>query len=88
MAASVAPSGAGGKWDKFVGKPGQTYTLYSDGRGAILAATFGAGGPAGKATFIRAITFSRGANRTSASVVKLGASWVLQGALQGSDKTC
>lgn len=62
----------------FVGKAGQTYTLYSDGKGATLAATLGAGGPSGKAIFIRSITFSRGPNRTTAAVVKLGASWVLQ----------
>ncbi|KAL4428198.1 hypothetical protein ABPG75_002287 [Micractinium tetrahymenae] len=68
----------GGKWDMFVGQPGQTYTLYSDGRGATLTALFGAGGPTGKATFIRAITFSRGPNRTSATLARLGASWVLQ----------
>ncbi|KAL4443654.1 hypothetical protein ABPG75_011391 [Micractinium tetrahymenae] len=68
----------GGPYDLFVGQPGQTYTLYSDGRGATLAALFGAGGPTGKATFIRAITLSRGPNRTSATLARLGASWVLQ----------
>ena len=75
---SVPLLSAGGKWDKFVGRPGQTYTLYSDGQGATLAATFGAGGPNGNATFIRAIAFSCGASRATATVVKLGASWVLR----------
>ncbi|KAL4433924.1 hypothetical protein ABPG75_000365 [Micractinium tetrahymenae] len=68
----------GGRWDLFTGQAGRAYTLYTDGKGVRLDSTFGAGGPDGKATFIRALTFTRGLVRVTATLSKPGAAWVLQ----------
>ena len=74
---------AGGPWKLFKGQPGKTYTLYTDGTGVKLDATFGAGGFQGKATFIRAITLTRKSVGTSATLVQQGNKWVLKGGLRG-----
>ena len=44
-----------------------------------LNSLFGAGGRDGTATFIRSITFLRGTNKVTASLVNIGKDWVLQG---------
>ena len=71
---------AGGKWNSFPGQAGRSYTLYTDGSGARLDSTFGAGGLSGKATFIRAVAFARGKARVTAGLAKTAqGKWVLQG---------
>jgi hypothetical protein len=75
----LAPN-AGGRWKLFKGQPRKTYRLYSDGSGATLDATFGAGGLRGKATFIRAIAFGHGRDRVVALLQKQqGGKWLLTG---------
>jgi hypothetical protein len=73
------PPVADGKWFNFKGRPGGTYNLYTDGGGARLDCTFGAGGFGGKATFVRAIKFTRGTDRVTAVLAKAGKQWVLTG---------
>ena len=73
------PPFADGKWFNFKGRPGGTYNLYTDGGGARLDCTFGAGGFGGKATFVRAIKFTRGTDRVTAVLAKAGKQWVLTG---------
>jgi hypothetical protein len=73
---------AGGPWKLFKGVPGKTYTLYTDGNATKLTVTFGAGGLKGKATFIRALQFSRKGVGSSATLVQVGKKWVLRGEWQ------
>ncbi|KAI3423403.1 hypothetical protein D9Q98_010620, partial [Chlorella vulgaris] len=68
----------GGPWKLFKGVPGKTYTLYTDGNATKLTVTFGAGGLKGKATFIRALQFSRKGVGSSATLVQVGKKWVLR----------
>lgn len=67
------------KWFAFKGGAGETYTLLTAGDGSRLDGTFAAGGLKGKATFVRAITFTRGAARAKAILHKQGGKWVLTG---------
>lgn len=70
---------AAGPWSLFKGVPGGVYDLYTDRQGVKLASTFGAGGTNGKSTFIRQISFTRGAGqRITAGVTRVGTNWVLQ----------
>ncbi|PSC70303.1 T-RNA-binding domain, partial [Micractinium conductrix] len=73
----------GGPWNLAKGQPGNTYSLYRDGQGAKLNSLFGAGGRDGTATFIRSITFLRGTNKVTASLVNIGKDWVLQVVVNG-----
>lgn len=67
-----------GPWKLFPGAPGKTYNLFQDGTMSKLDSLFAAGGPGGKATFIRGITFSRGpAVQVSAMLNKIGKQWKL-----------
>jgi hypothetical protein len=74
------PLFAGGRWNLFKGQPGKAYRLYSDGSGATLDATFGAGGLKGKATFVRALAFAHGKDRVTAVLQKQkNGNWLLAG---------
>jgi hypothetical protein len=73
----------GGKWNSFAGQAGKSYTLYTDGSGARLDSTFGAGGLSGKATFIRAVAFRGNARVTARLAKNAQGKWVLQG--EGGD---
>lgn len=70
---------AGGRWNFIKGVPGNSYSMYTDGKGTKLSTTFAAGGYSGKATFIRAVQLTRGSLGASATLVKVNNRWVLKG---------
>ncbi|KAL4448069.1 hypothetical protein ABPG75_005288 [Micractinium tetrahymenae] len=70
-------SPAGTPWNTLKGSAGQPYTLYTDGWGTKLTCTLGLGGAGGKATFVRALAFTRGANTVTALLVNNTNTWVL-----------
>ncbi|PSC74261.1 hypothetical protein C2E20_2516 [Micractinium conductrix] len=67
----------GAAWGNFPGRPGGSYLLYRDGKGARLAVTFGAGGKDGKGTFIRSLVFTRGLAKVTADLREIGTQWRL-----------
>lgn len=59
---------AGGRWGLLTGQAGKVYSLYTDGTGCSWAAPGSAGEPGGKATFIRALTFTGGLVRVTTAL--------------------
>lgn len=78
---------SGGAWNTLIGKPG-SYLLYSDGAGVRFDAQIvsAAGNP--KALFIQAVTLTRGALRTTATLSKVGAQWQTTGAASHNASDC
>ena len=74
------PCAAGARWTKFAGQPGYTYTLLSEGDGTQVDSTFEAGGLGGKATFVRALSFTRAGARVTITLTRTTAGkWLLTG---------
>lgn len=70
---------SGGPWSTVVGSPG-AYLLYSDGAGVRIDAQIAAAGSDATALSIQAVTLTRGSDRTTAVLSKVGTQWQTTGA--------